>query len=235
MTQDARLLAALDTAGDLAGVAICEAGVLLAETTWRTRQNHSRELLPALDWLLRRLSRGKDHLAAIAVCLGPGSYAGLRVGLSTAKTLAFALDIPIAGVGRLEADAWAFSGLAQERIVAVQAAGRAELAWAAYTGRRVNGQTGLMMDEVQGPRLGSAGELLEALKRDDLVCGELRTLPEGLLEGMVAKGASVVEVSASRVLGVAALAQQRLDRGDVDNADALVPLYLRAPAIGPQS
>ncbi|HEY4685952.1 MAG TPA: tRNA (adenosine(37)-N6)-threonylcarbamoyltransferase complex dimerization subunit type 1 TsaB, partial [Dehalococcoidia bacterium] len=97
------LAVAIDTASDLAGVALTEEGALLGAVTWRTRQNQSRELLPALDWLLGRQGRGKEEIGAVFVCLGPGSYAGLRVGVSTAKALAFALDASLAGVGRLEA------------------------------------------------------------------------------------------------------------------------------------
>ena len=49
-----RLLLAIDTASDVAGIALFEGGALLGETTWRTRQSHSRQLLPAIDWLLAR-------------------------------------------------------------------------------------------------------------------------------------------------------------------------------------
>jgi tRNA threonylcarbamoyladenosine biosynthesis protein TsaB len=230
-----RLLVAIDTSGDLAGVALSEAGVLLAETTWRTRQNHSRELLPALDWLLRRLGRDKHAIGAVAVCTGPGSYAGLRVGLSTAKALAFGLETPIVGVGRLEADAAPFAPTTVGRIVPVHAAGRAELAWAVYAGIRAYGHTGKEVSELTPPHLGSAESLLELIEPGDIVCGELRTLPEALLAGISERGALAAEVAAARVLAVAALGQARLDRVEVDNADTLVPLYLRAPAIGPQT
>src|SRR5262245_10724810 len=131
MSDRASLTLALDTAGDLAGVALAEAGALLAESTWRAHQSHSRDLLPRLEWLLSQAGRDKGDIAAVSVCLGPGSYAGLRVGLSTAKALAYGLGVPVLGIGRLEADAyWPAQG-APGRVIAVQAAGRAELAWAA--------------------------------------------------------------------------------------------------------
>src|SRR5688572_28150118 len=132
------LLVAMDTASDIAGVALLSDGELLAEMTWRAHQSHSRDLLPVLDWLLTKQGRSKDASAAIAVCTGPGSYAGLRVGLSTAKTLAYALDVPIVGVGRLMADAYDVCLATGRRTVALQAAGRAELAWAAYEAQGSN-------------------------------------------------------------------------------------------------
>jgi tRNA threonylcarbamoyl adenosine modification protein YeaZ len=234
MPDAARLTLAIDTAGDLAGIALSEASILVSETTWRTRQNHSRELLPRLEWLLAQAGRSKDDLAAVCVCLGPGSYAGLRVGLSTGKALAYALELPIVGVGRLEADAYWPALASDGRVVAVHAAGRAELAWAVYAARRTDGQTGRELSELTAPRLGSVEALLASFEKGDVVCGELRTLPEALLDNL-GRVATIAEAAPARVLAVAALGQTRLVRGAVDNADTLVPLYLRAPAIGPQN
>ena len=222
------LAVAIDTASDLAGVALTQDGVFVAETTWRTRQNHSRELLPTLDWLLTHTGHSKDEIGAIFVCLGPGSYAGLRVGLSTAKALAFGLGASIAGVGRLEADALHAAQVSGRRVVAVHAAGRAELAWGAYE------KDGERLREVVAPRLDPKESLLTTVQPDDIVCGELTTMDEKLRAGLADKGATLIETSTPRVVAVARLGQQRLDRGEVDNADTLVPLYLRAPAIGPQ-
>ncbi|MPZ48556.1 MAG: tRNA (adenosine(37)-N6)-threonylcarbamoyltransferase complex dimerization subunit type 1 TsaB [Dehalococcoidia bacterium] len=228
------LIVAIDTSGDVAGVAIGEGGILIAETTWQARQAHSRELLPALDWLLTRAGRGKDEIAGVCVCLGPGSYAGLRVGLSTTKALAYSLDASLAGVGRLAADALPIALTTDARVIPLQAAGRAELAWAAYAGIRTYGHTGRELDELIAPRLDPAGVLLEAIQPGDIVCGELRSLPAPLIDSIIARGARIVEVSPNRVIAIAALGQARLARGDIDNADTLVPMYLRAPAIGPQ-
>ena len=222
------LAVAIDTASDLAGVALTAEGALLGAVTWRTRQNQSRELLPALDWLLGRQGRGKEEIGAVFVCLGPGSYAGLRVGVSTAKALAFALDASLAGVGRLEADAEPLVAAAQGRVVAVHAAGRAELAWAAY------GRGDDRPQELVAPRLSTAEALVDALQPGDRVCADPKALPASLGDAIAARDAVFVEAAPDRVLAVARLGRARLARGAVDNPDTLVPLYLRAPAIGPQ-
>jgi tRNA threonylcarbamoyl adenosine modification protein YeaZ len=218
----------IDTASDVAGIALFDAGDLLAETSWRTRQNHSRQLLPAVDWLLGLVDRSKDDLRSLAVCLGPGSYAGMRVGLSTAKALAFALELPLVGVGRLAADALPLAESTQGRVVALQAAGRAELAYAAY--RSDGGE----LQELIAPRLGSAPAVAEALAADDIVCGEIERLDEDTLASFTAKGCRLLASPAPRAVSVGRLALRRLARGEIDNPDTLVPLYLRAPAIGPQ-
>jgi tRNA threonylcarbamoyladenosine biosynthesis protein TsaB len=216
---------AIDTAADVAGVALTSGGALVSELTWRTRQNQSRELLPALEWLLQRSGLTRSDIEAVFVCTGPGSYAGLRVGLSTAKGLAYGMDIAIVGVGRLTADAAMVAVEDGRRIVAVHAAGRAELAWAAYERRD------RALIELEAPRLSPRVAFAEGLGKGDVVVGEL---DEALRENVIARGAGVAPPGSGRVVAVARLGWLRLQSGAVDSADSLVPLYLREPAIGPQ-
>lgn len=224
------LCLAIDTASDIAGAALFEDGALLAETTWYARQAHSRQLLPAIDWLLGHMGREKHQIGAIAVSLGPGSYAGMRVGLSTAKALAYALEVPLAGVGRLAADAVPVAEATACRVVAVQAAGRAELAWAAYQVRA--GEDDL--EECVAPGLIETARLPGELRPGDAVTGEIDKLDAAVRDGIEAAGARLVASYTPRAVAVARLGLRRLARGVLDNPDTLVPLYLRAPAIGPQ-
>jgi len=112
--------------------------------------------------------------------------------------------------------------------VPIQAAGRAELAWAAYE-RSSDGMT-----ELEAPRLNRAEDLLPLLRPDDVVCAELRTLNDELTAALRSTGVKLVEAPTARAVALMQLGAQRLARGEFDNLEALVPLYLRAPAIGPQ-
>lgn len=219
---------AIDTASDIAGVAIFEDGVLLGEATWRTRQSHSRQLLPSVDWLLGQVERTKEQIGAIFVCTGPGSYAGMRVGISTAKALSFALGTSVIGIGRLAAEALPLVEATGARVVPVQAAGRAELAWAAYS----PGEAGII--EVKAPQLAPVNMLLHALQHGDVVTGDIDRLTPETLAAFEVIGCRMVAPSPSRIAAVARLGYLRLQASDLDDPDALVPLYLRAPAIGPQ-
>src|SRR3972149_1891327 len=101
----------------MASLALSREGVLQAEVTWRCRRNHTVELLPTIERLLAQAGVTKGELTAVFACTGPGMYTGLRVGVSTAQGLAYALKLPVVGIGRLEMDAYqhaAFPG----RIVA---------------------------------------------------------------------------------------------------------------------
>ena len=215
----------IDTASEMASIALSREGVLVAELTWRAGREHSSQLLPAVDGLLTRQGASKDALTAVFVCTGPGSYAGVRSGVSAAKGLAFGLEVPLVGVGRLEIEAYAFAA-AGGPIVSIQRAGRSELAWAAYAGDPD-------WREVVAPGPATADALLDALPDGALATGEI---DDALAERLVSRGHRVVRGAAGtrRAALLAELAWQRLQAGRADDPKTLVPLYLREPAIGPQ-
>lgn len=216
----------LDTASDMASVALSREGSLLAELTWHCGRDHSRQLLLTIDGLLARQNATKDDLTAVFVCLGPGGYAGVRAGVSTAKGLAFALELPLVGVGRLEIEAYAFAPIYRGPVVAVHRAGRAELAWAAY----IADPDWL---ELTPPRLSPPDALLNELPSAALVTGEV---DEALAAELAERGHRVVRGAATvrRAALLAELGWRRLQADRTDDPKTLVPLYLREPAIGPQ-
>ena len=219
----------IDTASDMASVALSQEGTLVAELTWRCPRNHSAQLLPTLEYLMQRAGVDNSDLTAIFVCIGPGSYTGLRVGMSTAKGLAFALGLPIVGVGRLEADAHQHNDY-RGPICAVHRAGRGELAWAVYQG------TASAWREMIPPRLSlPQGLLAEKRLKNALFCGEVSDdLAESLREALGPK-TPVVGPAASirRAATVAELAWRRLASGDTDDAASLKPIYLREAVVAP--
>jgi tRNA threonylcarbamoyl adenosine modification protein YeaZ len=92
------LILAFDTATDVATSALVDDGEVLGERTSR-----AVTLLEDVDALLRQAGMHTRDLDALAVGIGPGSFTGVRIGLSTARGLALALGIPAAGVSTLEA------------------------------------------------------------------------------------------------------------------------------------
>ncbi len=212
----------IDTASDLASVALSREGALDAELTWRCPRNHSRELLPAVEHLLRRSGVDKGELAAVFVCIGPGSYTGLRVGIASAKGLAFALGLPMVGVGRLEADAYQHADFAGP-VCAIHRAGRGELAWAIYRSAPAGWR------EVLPPRLTTPEALMAGVRRPTLVCGEIdHELAARLSDTLGAKARFAVSAtSLRRAATIAELAWRRLAAGQADDAASLKPIYLR--------
>jgi tRNA threonylcarbamoyladenosine biosynthesis protein TsaB len=218
---------AIDAADDEPGIALAVGGVAALTATWATQRNHSVELLPNIDRLLTEAGRTKHDIEAVFVDLGPGGYAALRVGVSIARALAHGLGVPIVGVGRLELDAYGVAGDARaRRIVAAHRAGRGETAWAAYRSSADGWR------EEHAPRIDAATVLYEALDTGDVVVGDV---DDELAAVLSRAGASAASANAHRVVALAALGHARLAAGRIDDPTTLVPLYLRAPAIGPQT
>jgi len=217
----------IDTASDLASVAVSCEGELVAEVTWRCRRNHTVELLPTIQRLLSQTGAGKEDLRAVFVCIGPGMYTGLRVGITTAQGLARGLNLPAIGVGRLELDAYPHASF-PGAIVAIHRAGRGELAWAAYQGdpRR----------EIARPQLSGPQDLASKITDNTLFVGEVDEELSALLRDLLGDRAIMASPTASirRAATLATLGAARLAAGDSGEPALLRPIYLRPPAIGPQ-
>ncbi|WP_101844959.1 tRNA (adenosine(37)-N6)-threonylcarbamoyltransferase complex dimerization subunit type 1 TsaB [Halobacillus sp. Marseille-P3879] len=94
---------AIDTSNDVLGLAVVKDGVVSGELMTNVKKNHSVRLMPAIDQLMRETQTKPAELDRIAVAHGPGSYTGVRIGLTTAKTMAWSLHIPVIGISSLEA------------------------------------------------------------------------------------------------------------------------------------
>src|SRR5579864_9327130 len=125
------LLLALDTSTRQASIALCTEDVMLGEYTWQVGNNHSVELLERIRRLMAECGHTMQAIDLIAVATGPGSFNGLRVAVTTAKTLAFALQVPLIGVSTLDIIA-AHQQQWRSPICAVLEAGRSELYAACY-------------------------------------------------------------------------------------------------------
>lgn len=217
---------AIDCASDEPGVALAVEGVATLTMTWETQRNHSVELLPNIERLLADAQRDETDITTIFVDVGPGGYAALRVGVSVAKALAHALSVPLVGIGRLELDAYAIEQVSgKRRIIAVHRAGRGEFAWAAYA--TIDGR----WTETSPPAIVKADVLGAVIAEGDVVTGDV---DDALRNVAQHAGASVMAPSQHRVVTLARLGTRRLTEGHTDDPATLMPLYLRAPAIGPQ-
>ena len=93
---------AIDTSNRPLSVAILEDKRLLAETTTNVLRNHSTTLMPIVEDLLKKAATTIQEIDRFVVAKGPGSYTGLRIGVTTAKTFAFTLNKELVGVSSLK-------------------------------------------------------------------------------------------------------------------------------------
>jgi tRNA threonylcarbamoyladenosine biosynthesis protein TsaB len=105
---------AIDTSNFVMGIALVEDQIVKGELITNLKKNHSVRVMPAIQSLLAECEVAPKELDFIVVAKGPGSYTGVRIGVTIAKTLAWTLQIPIVGVSSLEvlaANAKYFNGL----------------------------------------------------------------------------------------------------------------------------
>lgn len=100
----------IDSSGLTASAAIVSGDMLAAEFTVNNKQTHSQTLLPMIDQVVKMSGIALEEIDGIAVAAGPGSFTGLRIGTSTAKGMALALDKPIISVPTLEGLAYRMAG-----------------------------------------------------------------------------------------------------------------------------
>ena len=124
------ILLAIDTSNELSGLALYQHHTLLAQIHWASARRHSEQLLPQLDALCRLANITPPQITSVAVSLGPGSWSGVRVGISMAKGIALANDAPIIGVSALDLIAWQWRGI--KAITACLSLGRGHYAVAHY-------------------------------------------------------------------------------------------------------
>jgi tRNA threonylcarbamoyl adenosine modification protein YeaZ len=217
---------AIDTSTDTASLALVQDGEVLAELTWRCGQNHTVQLLPHLAHLLDKTEVNLQSLSCIIVARGPGSFNGLRVGISTAKGLAFSLGIPIVGISTLETDAYqhAETGLP---ICPIFNAGREEIATAIYQKKQNKWR------QLTSEHITTVDTLCSQIATKTIFCGEFTPFIATELRKQL-KQRAIIPPPATRLRRasfLAELGQQRLEAGDYDNPATLQPLYLRRPPI----
>jgi tRNA threonylcarbamoyladenosine biosynthesis protein TsaB len=222
------VLLAIDTASRYASVALYREDGLLAEQSWRSRNNQSVEVLPAIERLLAMTGCQRGDLAAVAVAGGPGSFTGLRIGMSLAKGLCLTLGIPIIAVPTLEITAYG-AGDTGGPVIAVIEAGRQRLHVGTYSFvdglPRLQGEVSLQSVDQWAPELSEpvfiTGEITPALAE------RLLALP-----GSEAIALASPAGSARRAGYLAELAWYRWQADDTDDLDALGPLYQQQPLSG---
>jgi tRNA threonylcarbamoyladenosine biosynthesis protein TsaB len=222
------MLLALDTSTTTASVALVRDERLVSELTWDVGQRHSAELLQRLDWLLETTGAKPADLTEIAVATGPGSFNGVRVALTVAKSLCFALGARLAACSALDVAAWGYAS-GGEPVWALLDAGRGEVYAAEYPSPSTDPAT---WSPVDGYLVVTPQELAARISGRALFCGEWRAETEAILrEALGAHARFAARLSTRRAVWLAELAVARLRDGRVENPATIEPLYLRKPAI----
>ena len=164
------LILALESSAKAASVTLCRDGVLIAQSQQCSGLTHSCTLLPMAEQMLKNTDTRLADVDAIAVARGPGSFTGVRIGVSTAKGLAWGAQKPAIGVSTLEA--MAYPGLA---------AGEGSLVCAAVEARRsqiynalfeIRGGKPVRLWEDRAISLAELGEELGKMQKSAFLVGD---------------------------------------------------------------
>jgi tRNA threonylcarbamoyladenosine biosynthesis protein TsaB len=214
------LLLAIDTSTAYTGLALYDGAEVLAECVWRSGRQHTAQLLPQLDGLLRQVAIERDRISAIGVALGPGSWSGLRVGLSLAKALVVASGVPLVGISTLDVLA-AGQPRTTAAIYPLIRLGRDRVASARYSYIE-------QLQRHEADRNTTLAELCASIDGAALFCGEIDTAIRKEISLLLSEMASFATPAANlrRAGLLAELAWQRLERGEHDDPVMLEPVYL---------
>ncbi|HXV82874.1 MAG TPA: tRNA (adenosine(37)-N6)-threonylcarbamoyltransferase complex dimerization subunit type 1 TsaB [Candidatus Binatia bacterium] len=227
----------IDTATSAASVALIDQGQLIAERTYaghdcigvgkerNGKGNHAETLLPLIESLFESTQTSLEDISGLALSIGPGSFTGLRIGLSTVKGLAYGWQIPVVGVSTLWAHAARVTDY--EGLICALLDARKEEFYAALFQRSAE-----VVHRVTEDTLGSAATVTEMIRRfqNDAPCllaGDGADVYKRFLSDF--GGVRLLEAAACPTVAaaVARLSEERFRSNEVDDVGALTPVYIR--------
>ena len=219
------LILALDTATEKGSLALVAGDQVLMEYSLESHNAYLTCLMPGVAAILKNTGKEVADLGAVAVSTGPGNFTGLRIGLATAKTLAWSLKCPLVPVPTLEVLAAQFP-FHPHPVGVVMDAKRGEVFWGLFRCPEDRPQV------LEGPLRLPVGELPARLHQPLLLTGPgLEVHREALRQLLSPEIAwAPPELRLPRASTLARLARRRLELGLTANPAQLVPTYLR-PAL----
>ncbi|HUL43135.1 MAG TPA: tRNA (adenosine(37)-N6)-threonylcarbamoyltransferase complex dimerization subunit type 1 TsaB [Bacteroidota bacterium] len=220
----------IETATSICAAAVMSGETVVAECSLEAPQVHSEKLLPLIDECLKTAQFGLAELDGIAISIGPGSFTGLRIGLSVSKGLAFASGKPLLAVPTLEALALKAchhgDALSGEYILSLLDARRDEVYCALYR------WDGVHLTTCRGSESLTLQGLLSVLPGDGriLVAGDGETkFLDSLSSANAPELQSRIRRSEARCSGaaVAAIGMMHLEAGEIAEIKSLQPFYVK--------
>ncbi len=220
------LILGMDTATRTASIGLTEKQKLIGEFSLHVDKVHSKKLMPMLDQLLFAAGLDASDIDAIAVSAGPGSFTGLRIGMATAKGLAYALGVPLIGISTLAGLSYNCAGT-DGLLCPILDARMSEFYTALYQwhhGALIPVREDAVMDR---------NELVHMLSQEGekkLIIADPTLVEKLNLDGI--PSASSIEYAPAhqvnpRGAAIALLGEEKLSRGADDSILTLQPSYLR--------
>lgn len=213
----------IDTSTKFASVGISEHGEIKREYSWFSNQNHTVELLPAVEYIIKSLGAKPSDLDAVFVAKGPGGFSALRIGISIAKGLHVSYGMPVVGISTLEIEAYPLidSGLAVCPLIDI---GRGDKALALYR------KKGEHFERLCAEQVIHSENLSSIIDSPTLFCGEGAfnlEMPSGYDNFVYWRQ----YYPTRRPGALSALGYRQLSLGKLEDVSILEPTYMRRPSI----
>lgn len=219
------MILALESSATACSVALTRDGNVVAQAFQHSGLTHSRTLLPMVDNVLNSCGESMEHVDVVAVAAGPGSFTGLRIGVATAKGLAWPEDKDCAACSTLESMAWPLAHMKGKLIVCAMDARRSQVYNALFLA------TGDGLERLSEDRAVSLADLAEEVKKyenEKIVVGDGAKLCYNTLSEM---GLSLIlapeHLRMQSGWGVARAAEELAKQGKLIKGEALNAVYHR--------
>ncbi len=216
----------VDTSANVASAALVCDGRLICENILNHKKTHSEKIMPMIDQILKDAEIDIGDIDLFAVANGPGSFTGLRIGVSTIKALAHATNKPIVGISTLEGLAYNLFD-AEGIICPIMDARRSQVYNALYFWE--NGE----LIEKTPPRALAIHECLKELENEKRVyfLGDGVEAYKEEIKNVMGERAVIVPFTCllQRASSLAAIAEKRVSLGELESYQSLMPFYLRKP------
>ncbi|GAA0700907.1 tRNA (adenosine(37)-N6)-threonylcarbamoyltransferase complex dimerization subunit type 1 TsaB [Paraclostridium ghonii] len=214
----------IDTSTNSTSVCIIEDDKLICEYTVNTKKTHSQKLMVMIESMVKESDLNIKDIDAIAICIGPGSFTGLRISMATAKAIAQVRNLPIIAVNSIESLAFNMN-LCDKIICPILDAQRNQV----YTGKYIfeNGEFKIIEDV----KVVTIDELIDELSKTNkefIIVGEATNLYKEKLDNLKNTYIASVSKNVSKASSLCDIAYMKFKKDiDVHNCYTINPMYIR--------
>jgi tRNA threonylcarbamoyladenosine biosynthesis protein TsaB len=218
------LTLAFDTSSDTAAVALLRDDIILYDAIINVDLNHSEVLLPAIDQACLQTKIKISEIDLFACTIGPGSFTGLRIGVSTLKGLMLATGKPAVGISSLAALALNV-GKSSKIICSLMDAGRGQVYAASYRYNKLGFLDQIGADKAVDPR-----EIIHKPEQEAIFVGNGAIKYAGIISNTKSKKINIASAAQQniRASSVGILGREKYGRNELLDAETVVPVYLRS-------
>ncbi|HEX2926185.1 MAG TPA: tRNA (adenosine(37)-N6)-threonylcarbamoyltransferase complex dimerization subunit type 1 TsaB [Ruminiclostridium sp.] len=216
---------ALDTSTNVATAAILEDDIIIGEYSCNKGKTHSQRLMPMIQNLLEAVGLKASDMDAFAASIGPGSFTGLRIGVTTVKAMAFAAQKPVISVYTL--DALAYNLAASKAIICPVIDARNDQVFTAVY--KFSGDKLERLTDYLGIHINELADILAAMEGDIVFLGDAALMHKAFFVEKLGNRVYLAppNTALARASSVAVLAKQSFEEGPQENCYDMKPFYLR--------